>query len=88
MNDRAINDKTKLIAAQKDESVVDVRYLTESQLKSLGVSQMAYVKTVMVNGEVVFAIHGADGAPMAITDNVKTAFAAIVQQEMVPSLVN
>lgn len=88
MNDRVTNDKAKLIAAKKDENIIDVRHLTEGQLKSLGVSQMAYVKTVMVNGEVVFAIHGADGAPMAITDNVKTAFAAIVQQEMVPSLVN
>ncbi|EHD13677.1 hypothetical protein CIN_10360 [Commensalibacter intestini A911] len=88
MNDRAINDKTKLIAAQKDENVVDVRYLTESQLKSLGVSQMAYVKTILINGDVVFAIHAADGTPMAVTDNVKTAFAAVVQQEMIPSLVN
>ncbi|OUI79065.1 hypothetical protein HK18_03915 [Commensalibacter intestini] len=83
-----MNDKTKLIAAQKDESVVDVRYLTESQLKSLGVSQMAYVKTIQINGDVVFAIHAADGTPMAVTDNVKTAFAAVVQQEMMPSLVN
>lgn len=88
MNDRVTNDKAKLIAAKKDENIIDVRHLTEGQLKSLGVSQMAYVKTVMVNGEVVFAIHGADGTPMAVTDNVKTAFAAIVQQEMMPSFVN
>lgn len=88
MNDHGINDKTKLVAAREDENVIDVRNLTEGQLKVLGVSQMAYVKIVMINGEQVFAIHAADGTPMAITDNAKTAFAAIVQHEMTPSFVH
>lgn len=88
MNDHDINDKTKLIAAKEDENIIDVRNLTEGQLKALGVSQMAYVKIVMINGEQVFAIHAADGTPMAVADNVKTAFAAIVQHEMMPSFVN
>lgn len=88
MNDHDVNDKTKLSAVKENENVIDVRNLTEGQLKSLGVSQMAYVKIVMINGEQVFAIHAADGTPMAVTDNVKTAFAAIVQHEMMPSFVN
>lgn len=88
MNDHVTNNKTKLVATQNGENVIDVHHLTEGQLKSLGVSQMAYVKTIQMNGEVVFAIHAADGTPMAVTDNIKTAFAAVVQHEMMPSLVN
>lgn len=88
MNGRDVYDKTKLSATREDGNIVDVRNLTDGQLKALGVTQMAYVKIVMINGEQVFAIHAADGTPMAITDNAKTAFAAIVQHEMMPSFVN
>ncbi|MDI2113601.1 DUF1150 family protein [Commensalibacter nepenthis] len=88
MNDRTVNDKTKLSATRDDDNTVDIRDLTEGQLKALGVSQMAYVKIVIINGEEVFAIHAADGTPMAVADNAKTAFAAIVQHEMMPSFVN
>lgn len=84
----AIKEKTRLIAEKEDTAIVDVRHLTEGQLKALGVSQLAYVKEITINGEQAFAIHAADGTPMAITDNAKTAFAAIVQQEMMPILVH
>ena len=51
-------------------------------------SQLAYVKEITINGEQAFAIHAADGTPMAVTDNAKTAYAAILQQEMMPIMVH
>jgi hypothetical protein len=62
----------------------DVRHLTTDQLGALGMSHIAYVKPVMVNGTVGFAIHAADGTPMALADDLATAMAAIVQHEMMP----
>jgi hypothetical protein len=46
------------------------------------------VKPVIVNGASSFAIHAADGTPMALADNRDVAIAAIVQHEMMPALVH
>jgi hypothetical protein len=62
----------------------DVRHLSEQQLAALGVSHIAYVKPVMVNGVQGFAIHAADGTPMAVAGNRDLAVAAVVQHEMLP----
>jgi hypothetical protein len=60
----------------------DVRHLSEQQLAALGVSQIAYVKPVMVNGVQGFAIHAADGTPMAVAGDRDVAVAAVTQHEM------
>ena len=62
----------------------DVRHMTTDQLGALGMSHIAYVKAVVVNGMPGFAIHAADGTPMALADDRATAMAAIVQHEMLP----
>jgi len=62
----------------------DIRHMTTDQLGALGVSHIAYVKQVVVNGTAGFAIHAADGTPMALAEDRATAMAAIVQHEMVP----
>jgi len=67
-----------------DMKSFDVRHMTADQLGALGVSHIAYVKPVVVNGEAGFAIHAADGTPMALAGDRATAMAAIVQHEMMP----
>ena len=67
---------------------VDIRHLTPSQLASLGVSHIAYVRPVTVNGERAYSIHAADGSPMALAGDLDLALAAVSQHEMVPSLVH
>jgi hypothetical protein len=67
---------------------IDIRHLTVEQLAGLGVSQIAYVKPVLMNGTVAFAIHAADGTPMAMADDRDLAVAAIRQHEMLPTLVH
>jgi len=62
----------------------DIRHLSAEQLGVLGVSHIAYVKAVMVNGVQGFAIHAADGTPMAVAGNRDVAIAAVVQHEMLP----
>lgn len=62
----------------------DIRHLSAEQLAQLGVSQIAYVKPVTVNGQNGFAIHAADGTPMAMAGDRDVAMAAILQHEMHP----
>ena len=68
--------------------LIDIRHLSTEQLAQLGVSQIAYVKQVMMNGVPAFAIHAADGSPMAVAGDQELAVAAIRQHEMVASLVH
>jgi len=63
---------------------IDVRHMTEQQLAVLGVSHIAYIKPVLVNGAQGFAIHAADGTPMAVAGDREVAVAAILQHEMHP----
>jgi len=78
-------DQPDLTIAPAQEVVTfDVRHLSEQQLAALGVSHIAYVKAVMVNGVQGFAIHAADGTPMAVAGNWDVAVAAVVQHEMLP----
>ena len=70
------------------EIVFDLRHMTQDQLAQLGVSSLAYIKPVMMNGTAAFAIHAADGSPMAVAVERDMAIAAVVQHEMLPALVH
>jgi hypothetical protein len=79
------SDQPDVVPAPGQEVVTfDVRHLSEQQLAALGVSHIAYVKAVMVNGIPGFAIHAADGTPMAVAGNRDVAIAAVMQHEMLP----
>ena len=66
---------------------IDIRRITAEQLAGLGVSQIAYVKPVMLNGVRAFAIHAADGTPMGMAPDANLAAAAITQHEMIATMV-
>ncbi len=76
------------IAPSSVEIVFDLRKMTQDQLAQLGVSNLAYIKPVMMNGTAAFAIHAADGSPMAVAAERDVAIAAVVQHEMLPALVH
>ncbi len=67
---------------------IDAHQITTAELQQLGMTQIAYVKPIMLNGAAMFAIHGADGSPMAVAEDRDLALAAIVQHEMIPTLVH
>ena len=66
----------------------DIRRLSTEQLARLGVSQIAYVKPVVMNGTLAYSIHAADGTPMAMAGDRDVAIAAVHQHEMLASLVH
>ena len=81
---------TNTITTDPAESlmVLNLRQLSTKQFSSLGLSQLAYVKPVLLNGARAFAIHGADGTPMAVAGDEAVALAAIEQHEMVATRVH
>ena len=52
------------------EGRLDIRHLSATQLASLGLSQIAYLRPVTVNGERAYSIHAADGTPMALAGDL------------------
>jgi hypothetical protein len=64
------------------QALFDIRHMTTDQLQQLGLSQLAYVRPVMMDGTPAFAIHGADGKPMAVAADRDLALAAIMQNDM------
>ena len=88
MNSTDDHQTTDQRAAQGAPLPLDIRHLSVEQLQALGVSQIAYVRPVLVDGNAAFAIHAADGTPMAVAGDRDVAFAAIRQHEMMPTLVH
>ena len=82
------NSENRVESSATAMQVVDIRHISEAQLAQLGMAQIAYVKPVELNGEKGFAIHAADGTPMALAGDLDVAIAAIHQYEMVPALVH
>ena len=66
----------------------NINHISNEDFAKLGVSQVAYIKPVTVNGNPAFSIHAADGTPMAVTVDRELALAAIIQHEMLPTLVH
>ena len=58
--------------------------LTAQDFASLGVGQVAYVRTVSLNGQVAFSVHAADGTPLTVLANREAAMGVIVQNDMEP----
>ncbi len=75
-------------ARRDDVNEFNIRKLTTEQLMQLGMADLAYVKQVVLDGHTAFAIHAADGSPMAMAADRSMALEAIVQHEMVPALVH
>jgi hypothetical protein len=74
--------------AAASQAPFDIRHMSAEQLGQLGLSQIAYVKPVMMNGARAYAIHAADGSPMAVAGDQGLAVAAIIQHEMAAALVH
>jgi hypothetical protein len=78
------NQTDKVGGVDVGQVAFDIRHMTEQQLAALGVSHIAYIKPILVDGAQGFAIHAADGTPMAVAGDREVAVAAVLQHEMHP----
>lgn len=84
MDVKSENSSEMLATPVTNPAVMDIRHISEQQLAALGVSHIAYLKPVVVNGLQGIAIHAADGTPMAVAGNWDIAAAVVMQHEMLP----
>ena len=58
--------------------------ISDRNFLALGVNDLAYVKTVEVDGKGRVSIHAADGTRMAVMANRDAAIATILRNDMEP----
>jgi hypothetical protein len=63
---------------------IGFKILTGREWAEFGVNDVAYLKPIMLQGEQRYAIHAANGTPLAVMDNRDVAYAAIRQNELEP----
>ena len=57
-----------------------LRRMTQEQLLQLGMSYVAYLRSGVHEGQELFAVHGADGIPVVVTDDLDAAIESAVEQ--------
>jgi len=58
--------------------------LSQSELTTFETDDVAYVKTVMIDGKVLYAVFNAEGQSLTVFDTRDLAFATIRQNDMEP----
>lgn len=61
-----------------------IRQITPRDLAALGLSHVAYVKPVTVEGRTAYSIHAADGTEMAVMSDRDVAMSAIRVHNLEP----
>ena len=56
--------------------------ISARDLSSFGIEDIAYVKTVTVDGQTLHSIHAADGTPLTVVSDRGLAFATVSQHDM------
>lgn len=65
-------------------TVNPTRGMTVQDLALWGVQDIAYIKRVVINDEVGWSIHGADGTNIGLAHDRALAFAAVRQHDLEP----
>jgi hypothetical protein len=66
------------------ESIETIRQMSLRDLAALGLSHVAYVKPVSVDGRTAYSIHAADGTEMAVMEDRDVAVSAIRVHNLEP----
>ncbi len=63
-----------------------LRHLSGEDFASLGLQHIAYVRPIPIDevGALGYAIHAADGTRLAVLEDLKGAYAAILEHDMRP----
>ena len=70
------------MAVETDATIL--RHLSGTAFAALGKGQIAYIKPVEVENEQAWAVHGADGSPLAVVAEREVAFALVRQNDLEP----
>jgi hypothetical protein len=73
-----------VVMTMNTHAIPTLNQMSPTDFAALGLNQIAFVKPTVVEGEAVFAVHGADGTPLTVVKDRDVAFAVIRQNDMEP----
>lgn len=82
------NEFSKGPPVRPSPGAAGLRQLSLADWARFGVSEIAYIRPVVVNGVKAVAIHAADGTPIGAAPDTPLAIAAILRHGMEPALVH
>ncbi len=82
MNVAVIDMPSETIGRDVDAETADVRHMTQGQFRRLGVCSVVYLRTGLIDGQMAYAIHGADGCPMAVVEDIDLALDLVSETGM------
>lgn len=67
-----------------DDVAATLRHLTVAELQILGITRLAYMTgEELEDGTAIYTVHGADGAPLAVVDELDTAVELVYGRNMI-----
>jgi len=60
----------------------DIHRLTTQEFAQFGLNDLAYVKSVVIDDQPLYAVFAADGRQMAVMQDRATAVAALLQHDL------
>jgi len=66
------------------DKIERIRQISVRELALFGMQDLAYVKTVVVDGTLAYAVHAADGTQIALLADRDVAFATVRQHDLEP----
>jgi hypothetical protein len=80
MNMHPLGESGETMIDAADQKTAALRQMSVKQLLHLGTRQVAYLKSGMRNGELLFMVYRADGTPLVMVDAVQTAVEMAAQR--------
>jgi hypothetical protein len=62
--------------------IADPRQMTPAQLRRLGMPRLVYLRCGTVDGQEAFAVHAADGTPIAVVEDIELAMELVLENDM------
>jgi hypothetical protein len=66
------------------QEIARVKTFSAKEFAYWGLQEFAYIRSIVVEGQPVFAIHAANGEPVAVLDTLLVAQAAVLENKLEP----
>ena len=67
-----------------NQEIARLKSISPKEFALWGIQDIAYIRPVTVEGERAFAVHAADGTPVAMMKSLELAQAAVRQNDLEP----
>jgi hypothetical protein len=66
------------------QEIARLRSISPKEFALWGIQDIAYIRPTLIDGRQAFAVHAADGTPVAVMKSLELAQAAVRQNDLEP----